>query len=248
MFASGFSASSHRLIPAMFAAVLLAGCSGQSSNSASAPATAGNDPPAAAAQPQNSMSVAELTSGTASAPASSTSPGAALAPSTSATASPSATADGAAPASEQLASTQSIDDAQFARVISVQEITQPQRICSSQTVTERRRPEDKHRVAGTVIGAIAGAVIGSKIGRGSGRDIATVGGAVGGGIVGNKIQENHQKNDTVTRVVQRCHTVTPGKDVAALYDVVYAYQGQNFHARLDHDPGDRIALPVRGIE
>ena len=247
MFASGFSVSSDCLKPAMFAAaVMLAGCSGQSSNSASVPASTGNDPSAAPAQPQNSMSVAELTSGTASAPASPTSLGVSLGPSTSPTAPPSAGSP--APVSEQIASAQPIDDAQFARVISVQALTQPQRICSNQTVTERRRPEDRHRVAGTVIGAIAGAVIGSKIGHGGGRNIATVGGAVGGGIVGNKIQQSHQDNDMVTRVVQRCHTVTPGKDVAALYDVVYAYQGQNFHARLDYDPGDRIALPVRGIE
>jgi hypothetical protein len=33
-----------------------------------------------------------------------------------------------------------------------------------------------------------------------------------------------------------------------LYNVVYAYQGQNFHVHLDHDPGDRIALPVRSVE
>ena len=33
-----------------------------------------------------------------------------------------------------------------------------------------------------------------------------------------------------------------------LYDVVYAYQGENFHVRLDHDPADRLVLPVRGVE
>jgi len=48
-------------------------------------------------------------------------------------------------------------------------------------------------------------------------------------------------------VVKRCHTVDASAAATPVYDVVYAYQGQNFHVRLDHDPGDRLALPVRGI-
>ncbi len=141
-----------------------------------------------------------------------------------------------------------IDDTRFARVVSVSQLTQPQRVCSNETVTERRPPGDRHQVAGTVIGAIAGGVIGHQIGGGRGRDLATVGGAVGGGVIGKEIQKSHQEGDVVTRTVQHCRTVTPGRDVAALYDVVYAYQGQNFHVKLDHDPGDRIPLPVRGLD
>lgn len=141
-----------------------------------------------------------------------------------------------------------IDETRFARVISVSEMKEPQRVCSNETVTERRPAGDRHQVAGTVIGAIAGGVIGHQFGRGRGRDLATVGGAVGGGVVGKEIQKNHQEGDVVTRTVQHCRTVTPGRDVTALYDVVYAYQGQNFHVKLDHDPGDRIPLPVRGID
>jgi uncharacterized protein YcfJ len=141
-----------------------------------------------------------------------------------------------------------IDETRFARVISVSQLTEPQRVCTNETVTERRPPGDRHQVAGTVIGAIAGGVIGHQFGRGTGRDLATVGGAVGGGAIGKEIQKSHQEGDVVTRTVQHCRTVTPGRDVTALYDVVYAYQGQNFHVKLDHDPGDRIPLPVRGID
>lgn len=141
-----------------------------------------------------------------------------------------------------------IDETRFARVISVSELKQPQRVCSNETVTERRPAGDRHQVAGTVIGAIAGGVIGHQIGGGRGRDLATIGGAVGGGVVGKEIQKSHQQGDVVTRTVQHCRTLTPGRDVTALYDVVYAYQGQNFHVNLDHDPGDRIPLPVRGID
>lgn len=138
-------------------------------------------------------------------------------------------------------------DGEFARVVSVAPVTGPHQVCTDQTVTEQRKPNDQHQVAGTVIGAIAGGVIGSQFGGGKGRTLATVGGAVGGGVVGKEVQKNHQSNDTVTHVVKRCRTVDASAATTPVYDVVYAYQGQNFHVRLDHDPGDRLALPVRGI-
>jgi uncharacterized protein YcfJ len=140
-------------------------------------------------------------------------------------------------------------DSEYARVVSVAPVTGPHRVCTNQTVTEQRKPNDQHQVAGTVIGAIAGGVIGHQFGGGRGRDLATVGGAVGGGVVGKQVQKNQQSKDTVTRVVQHCRMVddSASNANAPVYDVVYAYQGQNFHVRLDHDPGDRLALPVRGI-
>jgi len=135
----------------------------------------------------------------------------------------------------------------YAQVISVTPLTGVQQVCSDEVVTEHRPQSDNHQVAGTVIGAIAGGVIGNQFGRGKGRKLTTVAGAVGGGIAGKKIQEAHQDNDMATRVVKRCRTVTPGQGSPPLYDVVYAYQGQNLHVKLDHDPGSRIALPVRGV-
>jgi uncharacterized protein YcfJ len=138
-------------------------------------------------------------------------------------------------------------DAEYARVVSVTPMTGPRQVCTNETVTEQRRPDDHHQVAGTVIGAIAGGVIGSQFGGGKGRTLATVGGAVGGGVVGKEVQKNHQSKDTVTHVVKRCHMVDQPAGAAPVYDVVYAYQGENVHVRLDHDPGDRLALPIRGI-
>jgi uncharacterized protein YcfJ len=110
-------------------------------------------------------------------------------------------------------------EGEFARVVSVAPVTGPHQVCTDETVTEQRKPNDEHQVAGTVIGA----------------------------IVGKEVQKNHQSKDTVTHVVKRCHTVDSSAAATPVYDVVYAYQGQNFHVRLDHDPGDRLALPVRGI-
>jgi len=141
-----------------------------------------------------------------------------------------------------------IDDVDYARVVSVSKIAGPRQICTDQTVVERRKPQDEHRVAGTVIGAIAGGLLGNKIGRGRGRTVATVGGAVAGGAIGREVQGSHQRRDTATRVVRHCRPVQPSEQGQDLYDVVYSYQGQTFHVRLDYDPGDRIALPVRGID
>jgi uncharacterized protein YcfJ len=138
-------------------------------------------------------------------------------------------------------------DVEYARVVSVAPVTGPHRVCTDQTVTERRRPQDEHQVAGTVIGAIAGGVIGHQFGGGKGKTLATIGGAVGGGVVGKEVQRNQQSRDTVTHVVKHCHMVDDSTANAPVYDVVYAYQGQNVHVRLDHDPGDRLALPIRGI-
>jgi uncharacterized protein YcfJ len=138
-------------------------------------------------------------------------------------------------------------DVQYARVVSVAPVTGPHQVCTNETVTEQRRPNDQHQVAGTVIGAIAGGVIGNQFGGGRGKTLATVGGAVGGGVVGKEVQRNHQSRDTVTHVVKRCHMVDQPAGAAPIYDVVYAYQGENIRVRLDHDPGDRLALPIRGI-
>jgi uncharacterized protein YcfJ len=220
-------------LPAAFVtAIALSGCGHQTSAPSDESATAD----------QKSLSVAELTAnpnGAAGAtPANSSASTIAVA---------SAATPNVAPAAP-VTSPEPFDESRYARVVSVQPLHGPQEVCSDQTVTAQRPQEDKHQVAGTVIGAVAGGLIGSKFGRGRGRKLATVGGAVGGGIVGKNIQENHQANDTVTRVEQRCHTITPDQNGRTLFDVVYAYQGQNLHVKLDRDPGDRIALPVRGVE
>ena len=242
------------------AACLLAGCGNQAANSpppnatttAAPPAAPPAQPPATAApapaQEGQNASVAELLGEPNTAPSSSAERTVPPAP---APAVPAAGADASAPAAATATradSAPAIDDVEYARVVSVARIPGPRQICTDRTVVERRRPEDEHRVAGTVIGAIAGGLIGSKVGRGSGRTVATVGGAVAGGAIGREVQGEHQKRDTVTRVVKHCRPVRPSEEGKVLYDVVYSYQGQNFHVRLDYDPGDRIALPVRGVD
>jgi uncharacterized protein YcfJ len=238
-------------------AATLAGCGSSTPNNAAQSAPAQNPPPVQQApNPSPSMSVAELTANAPAPNAPPNAPAQNLPP-------PNNAAPNAPPVQQQgtLASTgyaprpgsapppqQQPDNGEYAQVISVTPLSGTQRICTDQTVTERRPQSDNHQVAGTVIGAIAGGVIGNQVGGGNGRKLTTVAGAIGGGIAGKKIQEANQNNDTVTRVVKRCRDVVPGKDSPQLYDVVYAYQGQNLHVKLDYDPGNRIALPVRGLQ
>jgi len=142
--------------------------------------------------------------------------------------------------------------ARFANVISVQPVKQtsnaPHEECHDVRVVHRHKPKDDNQIAGTVIGAVAGGVIGHQVGGGRGRDLATVAGAVGGGIAGKKIQENQQNQRTYTTTERRCSKVSGPSEQVVAYDVVYEYLGSTHQVRLDHDPGDRVELPVRGIE
>ncbi|HEY2396900.1 MAG TPA: glycine zipper 2TM domain-containing protein [Rudaea sp.] len=242
-----------RLACCSFVTILIAACGNQSSNAPPPNSASAAPPPAATAPPptqpapadaRENASVAELLSGSntaATATTPSTAPAAQVAGGSAHPASP-----GEAPNPAAADATGAVE---YARVVSVKQIPGPRQICTEQTVVERRRPEDKHRVAGIVIGALAGGLIGHQIGGGRGRTVATVGGTVAGGAIGRKVQGNHQRRDTVTRVVKHCRPATGAEsEGATLYDVIYAYQGQNLHVRLDYDPGDRVELPVRGVD
>ncbi len=142
--------------------------------------------------------------------------------------------------------------ARYADVVSVQPVkrkNQTQREeCRDERVVHRAQPKDRNQVAVTVLGGMAGGVIGNQVGGGRGRDAATVAGAVGGGYAGKKIQQNQQRNHTYTTTERRCRPVTETTEEVYAYDVVYEYRGSTQKVRLDHDPGDRVQLPVRGIE
>lgn len=160
---------------------------------------------------------------------------------------PNAAADAAPPRPESSAAT-----ARYANVISVQpvkrKIDNKREECRDERVVHKRRPKDDHQIAGTVIGAVAGGVIGNQVGGGRGRDLATVAGAVGGGYAGKKIQQGNQNRNTYTTTERRCREVNEPSEEVYAYDVVYEYLGATQKVRLDHDPGDRVELPVRGIE
>ncbi len=171
------------------------------------------------------------------------------------TPSPTTPATPAKPASSRPASnhpaTASAD--QYAQVIAVKPVKRsvdtPREVCEEQTQTYARAPKDNNRIAGAVIGGVIGGVAGSQVGSGRGRDAATVAGAIGGVVAGRKIQEENQRRNqqTESRTETVCRTVTDSVEEVYAYDIDYEYGGKVLSARVDHDPGARIKLPVRSI-
>lgn len=162
-----------------------------------------------------------------------------------------AAADAASPAAAPDAAERAPAAADYARVVSVtpvkRRVDHPRQVCEDRVVTRQARPKDENKVTGTVVGALVGGVAGNQVGDGRGRDLATVAGVVGGAVAGRKIQENQQRKNTVTHVENVCRTVNDATEEVYAYDVGYEYAGTVLTARLDHDPGDRVKLPVRGM-
>ncbi len=142
---------------------------------------------------------------------------------------------------------------QYARVIAVKPVKRnvdtPREVCQEETQTYARAPKDDNRIAGAVIGGVVGGVAGSQVGSGRGRDAATVAGAIGGAVAGRKIQEENQRRNqqTESRTETVCRTVTDSVEEVYAYDIDYEYGGRVLSARVDHDPGERVKLPVRSI-
>ena len=134
----------------------------------------------------------------------------------------------------------------YAEVLGVDEIREtvqtPREVCEDVPVTQQKPVQDQHRIAGTVAGAVIGGVLGHQIGSGKGKKIATLAGAAAGGYAGNKVQENIQANDTYTTTERGCHTVTDSHEEVIGYDVSYRLGDEEGKVRMDHKPGDRIAV------
>lgn len=95
----------------------------------------------------------------------------------------------------------------------------------------------------TAIGAVAGGVIGHQFDSGA---VGTIGGALLGGLAGHAYEQhenNQQTQDDLDR--SRCRVVADAS--ARDYDVRYRYHGQEYVARLDHQPGPTL-VPGRDID
>jgi len=135
---------------------------------------------------------------------------------------------------------------EYAQVLKVTPLTKtirtPRQECHDETVTHKAPVKDEHQIMGSVAGAVIGGVLGHQIGGGSGREIATVAGAAGGGYAGNRIQKHLQDKDTYTTTEQKCATVYDNSEKRTGYEVRYRLGTQEGTVRMDHDPGDRIAV------
>jgi uncharacterized protein YcfJ len=134
----------------------------------------------------------------------------------------------------------------YAQVLKVTPLTRtmhtPRQECHDESVTQQAPVKDQHQLIGSLAGAVVGGVVGHQIGGGSGRDLATIAGAAGGGYAGNRIQKNLQDKDTVTTTQQKCSTVYDSSQKQLGYEVRYRLDGREATVKMDHDPGDRIAV------
>lgn len=134
----------------------------------------------------------------------------------------------------------------FAEVLKVSPVektyTTPRQECVDRVVTRAKPVQDENQITGTALGAVVGGVIGNQIGGGSGKKIATIAGAAAGGYAGKKAQENMQRNDTYTEVVQDCRTVNDKYSKVIGYDVEYKLGETVNVVRMDHKPGERIPV------
>jgi uncharacterized protein YcfJ len=105
---------------------------------------------------------------------------------------------------------------------------------------EEVRGENKTRIGkGAAIGAVAGGVIGHQIDSGGG----TAAGAILGGILGHQIERRNEDNPQDDLDYSRCRTVSDGGTNRVIgYDVRYEYNGREYVARMDHDPGRRLRV------
>ena len=139
-----------------------------------------------------------------------------------------------------------MDDQRYADVLNVEPITRtirtPRQVCSDEIVTHQVATKDPNRITGSVIGAVAGGVLGNQVGHGTGKTVATVAGAAAGGYAGNQIQKHVQDGNTTQTVEHRCRTVYDSTQQADGYEVRYRLGDQEGTVRMDHAPGQRIAV------
>ena len=141
---------------------------------------------------------------------------------------------------------QNWEQSHYAKVLSAELVTKdvkkPRQDCHDEQVVQQQQPKDEHRIVGTAIGAVVGGLLGHQVGGGNGKTLATVAGAAAGGYAGNKIQDKMQKGNTATTTEQRCTRVYDIEHVPDGYKVKYELNGKTGTVRMDHDPGERIAV------
>jgi Predicted outer membrane lipoprotein len=95
---------------------------------------------------------------------------------------------------------------------------------------------------GTVAGAVVGGVVGHQFDNGSAG--ATLGGALLGGLIGNQVNKEHDGGDRQDDLdYSRCRVIAEGGSGELQgYDVRYEYQGQEYIARMDHQPPRRLLV------
>ncbi|MGE5097448.1 MAG: glycine zipper 2TM domain-containing protein [Betaproteobacteria bacterium] len=113
---------------------------------------------------------------------------------------------------------------------------------------EEVRPDNhdnnRRNLAGTVIGGLAGGIIGHQIGSGTGNTAATIGGAALGAYAGNRVERNRNDDSQPDLDRSKCRVIgaSGNGDNVQAYDVRYRWNGREYVARMDHDPGRYVEI------
>ncbi len=140
-------------------------------------------------------------------------------------------------------------------IVKVVRIAEPRHVCRKKREV-RREHHHASSAAPVIAGGIIGGVVGHQVGKGRGKDAATVTGALIGLAIGDDIaRKNHRRDDVYTVSHRRCTTVQSWREEERIegYWVKYRYRGKTFTTRMDHDPGQYVAIritvqPVAGAE
>ncbi|MBH2020762.1 MAG: hypothetical protein I8H91_14840 [Burkholderiales bacterium] len=131
----------------------------------------------------------------------------------------------------------------LARVISstpvVQQVAVPRQVCGNEAVIVQAPKSG----AGALMGAIAGGAAGNAVGNGGGRAAATMIGLVGGAMLGDRIEGSGSQ----VQNVQQCSTQTFYENRTSYFNVVYEYQGTQYTAQMQNDPGLYVRLQVTPV-
>ena len=134
-------------------------------------------------------------------------------------------------------------------------IDRPHRECRSERVYHSPRHSRYQTAGATIAGGIIGGVIGHRIGGsfngGRGRHGGALLGSIIGAAIGHDAVSRRQSNyshgyTTVENPCSRIHTYYTEERIDA-YRVSYEYNGEVFHARMKHHPGDRIRVKISVI-
>ncbi len=125
-------------------------------------------------------------------------------------------------------------------------INKPETRCWNEKVRHRSPGYRSESYTPTIAGAILGGVVGNQFGKGSGKDAMTVAGTILGGSIGNDMRNRSYSGQSYVTTERRCETVDNYHETNELvgYNVKYRYNGRNFWARTDSDPGSYIRVNV----
>ncbi len=131
-------------------------------------------------------------------------------------------------------------------------ISDPQRECHSEQVYHSSGHSHGHSAGSTIAGGIIGGVIGHQIGKRFKGGHGKHGGAILGTLVGAAIghdestRRHSRHKNGYTTIERHCETVNAyyTEERIDAYRVTYEYNGEVFHARMKHRPGDRIRVKI----